>query len=52
MAMNTESSAKRRHNALAERIELVLPACRSAFGWPSDADARFIVRNLITSAHL
>jgi hypothetical protein len=37
---------------LAERIELACPACKSACGRLGDADVRFIVRNLITSAHL
>jgi hypothetical protein len=50
MAMNTESGAKRRQKALAERIERADPACKSAFGRLGNADARFIVKNLITSA--
>jgi hypothetical protein len=50
MAMNTELGAKRRRKALAERIELAYLARKSAFGWLGDADARFIIRKLITSA--
>jgi len=50
MAMNAQSGAKRRQRALAERTEAANPACQSAFRWPGDAEVRFIVTNLITSA--
>jgi hypothetical protein len=50
MAMNNESGAKRRQRAFAEHIEIAYPARKSAFGWPGEANARFIVRKLITSA--
>jgi hypothetical protein len=50
MPMNAKAAAKRRQRALAERIELACPAGKRDFGRPGDADPRFIVKKLITSA--
>jgi hypothetical protein len=50
MARNTESDAKRRQKALAERVERAYPTSHQTCGCIADSDAQFIVGKLITSA--